>query len=272
VKKRKAKPLTLGNFFRLRLRQAEAEFKKAIKQKSKELPKDAVPLLYLQANGRLDDLFQLAKKGDREAAAYLLSVLADNVERFLNLCSKNPTLAREIRFPGAPWPLLHTQLEVNRASYLTVPSNHVLRKLGIIREGHTYSEEALGTRIAMQLYREMDFYRRIAPQNDESAVGCLARDATHGEQIKRIRALKPLPQSNHHVDWWKAAEPLFLKQWGTEFQNHEDFKNWRAAAYKGLKPNEARSKKRRDIKKAVKDGVKSLATSLRKSVPNHPCR
>jgi hypothetical protein len=121
VKKRKAKPLTLGNLFRLLMRQAEAETKKATKQKSKELPKDSAPLVYLQANGRLRGLLQLAKKGSREAAKYLLSLLTNNVECFLNLCSNNLKLAREIRFPGEPWPLLHTQLEVNPAGYFNDP-------------------------------------------------------------------------------------------------------------------------------------------------------
>lgn len=281
MKKRKAKrrrkrprtlkPLTLETFARLQFRKSIAEFKKAIKQKSKALPRDSAPLLFLRANGRLRDLFQLAKKGDREAARYLLSVLTDNVEFFLNLCSKNPKLAREIRFPGAPWPMLHTQLEVNREGYLTVPGNHVLRKLGIIRKGRTFSEEALGTRVAKQLYREMDFYRGIAPQNANGYI-YTARDATHAEQIKRIRGLKPLDSSNY-VDWWKAAEPLFLQRWGGEFQDHAVFKNWNSAAYEvgRLRPHEtARSAKRRDIKRALKQGFKSLAISLQKSVPNHP--
>jgi hypothetical protein len=266
VKKRKAKPLTLGNFFRLRVKQAEAEFKEAIKQKSKTLPKDPAPRLYLQANGRLHDLFQLTKKGDREAARYLLSLLTNNVERFLNLCSKNRKFAHEIRFPGEPWPLLHTQLKVNEEGYITVPSNHVLRKLGIIRKGRTFSEEAVATRVALQLYREMDFYRCIAPQYGDGW-RYTARDAIHADQIKRIRALKPLHPRNF-VDWWKAAEPLFLQRWGAEFQDYGVFKNWHSAAYedKRLRQNEtARSAKRRDIKKVVKQGFKSLA-----SVPNHP--
>jgi hypothetical protein len=271
VKKRKAKPLTLGNFFRLRLKQVEAEFKKAINQKSKTLPKDPASLLYFQANGRLHDLFQLTKKGDREAAGYLLSVLTDNVELFLNLCSKNPKLAREIRFPGVPWPLLHTQLEVNQEGYLTVPRNHVLRKLGIIRKGRTFSEEAVGTRVAMRLYREMDFYRRIGPQQPDSTVlGSIARDATHAKQIKRIRSLQPLRLSNY-ADWCEAAQPLFLYWWGGEFQDHADFRNWRAEHYEKQTEGKLRGIKRRDINKALQRGFKSLATSLdEKHVPHSP--
>jgi hypothetical protein len=92
--KEKRKALTLDDFARLRFRQAKAEFKKDINKKSKELPKDNAPMLYLRANGRLHDLFQLTKKGDREAARYLLSLLTDNVERFLNFCSKTCTFTK----------------------------------------------------------------------------------------------------------------------------------------------------------------------------------
>jgi hypothetical protein len=289
----KKKPQTLieNPIFPPLLLGVRKEFKKAIKAKSKEMPKDDAPHLYLQANGRLRDLLQLTKKFDREAARYLLSLLTNNVERFLNLCSKNPKLAHEIQFPGEPWPLLHTQLKVNEERYLTVPNSHVLRKLGIIRKGRTFSEEAVGTRVAIQLYCEMDFYRRILPQKVDRGqllhplliepgtdgkckvtpkpnekvsaawtLDSLARDAIHAEQIRRIRALKTLSRRNY-VDWWKAAEPLFLERWGHEFQGHPDFKGWGAARYLSLKPNEAKSAKRRDIKNAVKRGFKSLASS-----------
>ena len=245
--------------------------KNASKQKSKTLPGDSAPLLFLRANGRLRDLFQLAKNGDREAARYLLSVLTDNVEFFLNLCSENPKLAREIRFPGAPWPLLHTQLEVNQQGYLTVPRNHVLRKIGVLRAGRTLSEGAVVTRVALKLYCEMEFYRQIGPQQLDSAIlGSLARDATHAEQIKRIRSLQPLCLLNY-ADWWKAAEPLFLYWWGEEFQDHADFRNWHAEHYEKQTEGKTRGIKRRDIRKAMQSGFKGLAVILSGVVPIPPC-
>jgi len=287
------------------MRGAQAELRRAIKKKSKEIPRDGAPLLYFKANGRLDDLFQLAKKGDREAARYLLSVLTANVDRFLILCSEHPTLAREIRSPRAPWPLLHTQLKMNRREgCLTVPKNHVLRQLGVIRAGRGFSEVAVGTRIAKQLYAQMEFYRGTAPRQKSlhplllkmktprgkvavtikretlsasNILRSLVRNATEAqqierfreaEQIERIRALKPLCRSNY-VDWWRAGEPLFINWWGAEFQDHEDFKDWSVKRYAGLTTKQARSTKRSDIIKAIKRGFESLAKHLQQSVPNH---
>lgn len=133
---------------------------------STDIPKDVAPLLYLRANGRLHDLLQLAKTGDREAASYLLSVLTDNVENFLNLCSQKPNLALEIWRPGQPWPLLHTQLRRNGKGCLALPRDHVLRKIGIIPR-RTFSKEATTTGVAIHLYYDMDFYRRMGLQQGE---------------------------------------------------------------------------------------------------------
>jgi hypothetical protein len=164
------KPLPVDELFRAAMKQAGEDLQKALEQKSKEAPTKSAAHLYLRTNGCLRGLLLLAGKGDREAATYMLSLLTDTIERFLNICSKDAKLAADIRFPSEPWPLLHTQLEVNQEGYLTVPSNHPLRKLGIVRKGRSFSEGALGTRIAMQLCRKMDFNRRITPDSRENVV------------------------------------------------------------------------------------------------------
>jgi hypothetical protein len=308
----KKKPQTLieNPIFPPLLLGVRKEFKKAIKAKSKEMPKDEAPHLYFQANGRLHELFQLAKKGDREAGRYLLSVLTDNTERFLNLCLKNPEFAREIGFPGAPWPLLHTQLRQTKKG-LTVPRDHALRKLGVIPGRRGFSKEAVAKEVAIQLYLEMDSYRRIGPQQGESSeplrpllikpavggdvakgdidvtimpnqivsaaweLGHLACDLDHAEQIKRIRALAPLKPSNWH-EWWKQAEPIFEKRWGPQFQDHPDFANWPAPeTYKNKKtpkgkPKKTWGRKRSDIKRAIKRAFRSVANRVQAPVPETP--
>ena len=86
--------------------------------------------------------------------------------------------------------------------------------------------------------------------------------------IDRVRQLKPLSPSNYH-HWWKAAKPLFIWQWGKEFQDNPYFvEKWNTAAYKDLPAHLARSAKRKDINRAIKEGFESLANSLRKRVPD----
>jgi hypothetical protein len=293
----------LTDFSRLRMRQAEAEYQEAIKEKSKELPKDPPSTLFFAANGRLRELLQLANEGDREAARSLLWVLTENVERFLNLCLQKPTLVREIWRPGQPWPLLHTQLRRKGKGRLALPRDHVLRKIGIIPR-RRLSKEAVATGVAIELYCVMDFCRSIGPQQSEGgeplrplvikkapggkvdvivklnetvssaySLGHLARDLADAEQIKRIRTLAPLQPSNWH-EWWKEAVQIFDKQWGPQFQDHPDFLNWGEAGYgrkktKKGKPKKTRGIKRSDIKRAIKKVFRSLANNLQ-LVPKSP--
>jgi hypothetical protein len=259
---------------RLRTLETEAEFKEGIKQKSKELPKDPPSQLFFAANSRLRELHQLANEGDWEAASYLLPVLTKNVEDFLNLCLQKPTLVRQIWYPGQSWPLLHTQLNRKRPKEgLTVPKDHVLRKIGVIPGRRTSSKEAVATRVAIELHVEMEYHRRMAPQ-EQGGERYTARDAAHAEQIKRIRALGPLQPSNWH-ECWKEAERIFDKRYGPQFQDHPDFRNWRVKAYQGKqtkkgKPRKTAGAKRRDIKNAIKGAFRSLANMLKIAVPEPP--
>jgi hypothetical protein len=255
----------------------------------------------LEANGRVNDLLQLAIKGDREATRYLLSLLTKNVEEFLNLCLRNPSLVREVWYPGCPFPLLHTHLRRNKEHYLVLPRDHVLRKVGVIPGRRSFSNEAVTTRVAIDLYYQMHFYRRMGPQGDggeplrrrvikkapggkvdvivrpsqtvSSAyhLGYLARDLSDAERIKRIRALAPLQPTNWR-EWWKEAESIFDNRYGPQFQDHLDFKAWRVKAYEGKQtkrgnPRKTAGAKRRDIKKAIRNAFKSLANI---TVPENP--
>lgn len=197
-----------------------------------------------------------AKKKDAKAARMLLDCLVENIDRFLNFCSENPKLAREIRFPNEPWPLLHTQLAVNPEGYLTIPKNHLLRTLGVVRAGRSLDEQAIGTRVAKQLYRQMDFYRRTLRQQLWDS-----NEKHLEEAIDLIRRLEPLSPSNYSA-WWKAAERLFVLQWGKEFQDDPDFAAWNEKNYMGMLASQIPGRKRGDIKRAIRQGFRSLANEL----------
>jgi hypothetical protein len=240
---------------------SRAEWLKTVKlaeREQTERHKDASNAsFYFRANSQLHELFSRARSGDLDAARMLLSCLNYNVGELQKFCASKTRIAKRMVVIGESWPLLHTGLRPNKDGALTIPPDHFLRKLGVVRGKRRYNTAS----IAITLYQQIEFYRHTSRQTlwDESE--------KHLEKLyERVRKLKPFSPSNYHL-WWKAAEPLFIWQWGEEFQDHRDFEKWNDhAGYQGLWPNDVRSAKRRDIKKAVKQGFMSLANSLRDRV------
>jgi hypothetical protein len=242
---------------------------------------------YFGANAKLLELFRRAKTGDVDAARMLLGCLTYNVNEFQKLCSSTTKVAKKIVVTDESWPLLHTDLKGNKDGALTIPPDHFLRKLGVIRGKRRYNAETLGTAVAKELYDQMEFYRHTAPpestalrltlvepEADAAGMHLIKANPHTARQhcwdksemaleaaIDRVSQLEPLSPGNYS-QWWKAAEFFFLFQWGEEFQDNQDFKKWNVAAYEGMTPHEARSRKRSDIKRAIKQGFKSLANSL----------
>jgi len=70
-----------------------------------------------------------------------------------------------------------------------------------------------------------------------------------------------LSPSNYPA-WWKAAEPLFVLQWGKEFQDDPDFAGWNEKNYMGMLASQIPGRKRGDIKRAIRQGFKSLANEI----------
>ncbi len=248
-----------------------AEWKET--ERNKELSNSS---FYFGANAKLGELFRRAKKGDVDAAGMLLGCLTYNVGEFEKFCSSKTRIAKHIVVVGESWPLLHTDLEPNKDGALTIPLHHVLRKLGVVRGKRRYNTTAsVGTRVAATLYKQMEFYRHTVRQQlwDKLSENVKAGAATvsgmsekHLEKIiDRIRQLELLSPSNYSA-WWTAAEPLFIWQWGKEFQDDPCFENCNVTAYRNVEPHVARSAKRHDLKRAIKQGFKSLANSLRDRV------
>jgi hypothetical protein len=236
-------------------------------ERNKESPNAG---FYFGANAKLRELFRRAKTGDADAARMLLGCLTYNVDEFQKLCSSTIKIAKKIVVVGDSWPLLHTDLKANKDGAPTIPPGHFLRKLGLVRGKRRYNTASKGTGIAFVLYNQMEHYRHTPRQTLRDK-----REMNLDAAIDRVRQLKPLSPSNYS-DWWKAATPLFIWQWGEEFQDHPDFENWNAGAYskrnlerlaeKSGRKQSARSAKRRDVKRAVEQGFMSLANSLRERV------
>jgi hypothetical protein len=246
----------------------------------------------LGANAKLAELFRRAKKGDTDAARMLLGCLTYNVGEFEKFCSNHPRIANTIVVVGDSWPLLHTSMKANKDGALTIPPDHVLRKLGLVRGKRRFNTAtSVGTAVAKELYDQMEFCRHTAPpestalrltlvepEADAAGMHLIKANPHTARQhcwdksemaleaaIDRVSQLEPLSPGNYS-QWWKAAEFFFLWQWGEEFQDDQDFEKWNVAAYEVMTPHAARSAKRRDIKKAVEQGFMSLANSLRERV------
>ena len=231
--------------------------KRADREETERNKNSSNPSFYFAANTKLRELFRRATKGDVDAARTLLLCLTYNVGEFAKFCSSKTSIAKQLVVIGESWPLLHTDLKANEDGALSIPPDHFLRKLGVVRGKRRYNTATTGTATAATLYKQMEHYRHTGPME------IWYKDEEHLKKVcDRVRQLKPLAPSNFQ-QWWKATEPLFIWQWGKDFQDHPEFRNWNDAAYKDLAPHVARSAKRRDIKRAVEQGFMSLANSVR---------
>ena len=202
---------------------------------------------FFKANGDLDELLRRAKKGDIDAARKLRGCLTHNIELFLAFCAAKPKTAKQSVVLGESWPLLHTDLKANKQRILKLPSDHILRALGVVSNVRTYDSTALLTSIAHWLYRTMEFYRRGSQEL--------------GPTYEAFRRLKPFSPRNCR-DWWKAANLLFEEHWGKEFQDDRDFRNWNTGSYDHENGRPVRWSKRDAIRKALQQAFESLANSL----------
>jgi hypothetical protein len=255
---------------------SRADWLKTMKREETELNRESPnSSFFFGVNAKLGELFRRAKKGDVDAARMLLGCLTYNVGEFEKFCSSKTRIAKHIVVVGESWPLLHTGLKANKDGALTIPPQHVLRKLGVVRGKRRYATTSPGTAVAATLYKQMEFYRHTQRQqlwdklSENVKTGAATVSGMSEKHLAKvidcIRHLELLSPSNYSA-WWTAAEPLFIWQWGKEFQDDPWFENCNVTAYRNVEPHVARSAKRRDIKKAIKQGFESLANSLRDRV------
>jgi len=128
---------------------------------------------------------------------------------------------------------------------------HLGEKCPIRVKGKKFSLDTLETRIAFQLWGKIEFVRK-----DENTL--LPINWAILEKIKYDAAkLTPLSRENYRL-WWKVGEKLFLLVYGEQFENDKSFTHyWKNAAYKD--EQNARALIRRDIKKKIQQGFRSIA-------------
>ena len=128
---------------------------------------------------------------------------------------------------------------------------HLGEKSSIRVKGKKFSLDTLETRIAFLLWGKIEFVRK-----DENTL--LPINWSNLETIKDdATKLPPLSRENYRL-WWKVGEKLFLLLYGEKFETDESFAHyWKNAAYKD--EPKARALIRRDIKKKIQQGFRSIA-------------
>jgi len=188
-----------------------------------------------------------------EAAKRLHYIATFAVKALNDAAYQAPQYFRPIAESDFLWPGFlgkHPDTEKHQKSDLFAKL-HLGKKSSIRVEGKKFSLETLETRIAFQLWGRIEFVRR-----NENTL--LPIDWSVLESIKADAMKLPPLSRETYQQWWKVGEKLFLNFYGEKFENVENFAHyWLNAAYKD--DPKARALIRRDIKKRLQQGFRSIA-------------
>ena len=185
-------------------------------------------------------------------AAERLHYIAEIAVAALNKAAyKTPKQFQPIAMQDFLWPgFFSKHPDVAKSNKELMDEIRLGEKSSINTTGKTFSVSTVETRIAWELWDQIDFLRRGENSLRPARIGF---DAFQ----KEAETLQPLTRENHR-DWWKVGGKLFIKIFGDNFEDRKTFAHyWKNAAYKG-EPN-ARALIRRDIKKKLRQGFHSIA-------------
>ena len=201
-------------------------------------------------------LATLAESGDREAAIALLFVLRHGVRRLERLTESHPdhlVMSAKLldKWPG----FLTVDHDQERKNGEMIARLELGRWMGINYEGKMWSRETPEVAVALELWSSVN-----SLQDDGPGV-LFEKGVWESAPYVKARALaaklQPLSRANY-VEWWRAAEPVFVAEWGPAFEERKEFKHyWRNAAYRGER--NARALIRRDIKAKIKQAFRTIA-------------
>ena len=186
-----------------------------------------------------------------EAAERLHYVAEIAVAALNKAVYKTPKQFQPIAMEDFLWPgFISKHPDVAKSSRELMDEIRLGEKSSINTTGKTFSVDTVETRLAWELWDQVDFLRRGENSLRPERIGF---DALQPE----AQTLQPLTRENHR-EWWKVGEKLFIKILGDDFENRKTFAHyWKNAAYKD-EPN-ARALIRRDIKKKLRQGFHSIA-------------
>jgi hypothetical protein len=218
--------------------------------------------------GLLARLATLADCGDQEAARALASVVRHGVRRLDHLADTRPELLRVSAGLLEKWPgFLTVDREQERKNKQRIARLGVGSWKGINYEGKTWNRQTAEVVVALELEGEVGSMRhKRVPWRKERKI---ERESDAREKARALaQSLQPLSRANY-VEWWRAAEPLFMEKYGPAFEQRSEFKHyWQNVAYKGER--NARALIRRDIKAKMKQAFRSIAAKRPRSAEEQP--
>ena len=185
-------------------------------------------------------------------AAERLHYIAEIAVAALNKAAyKTPKQFQPIAMQDFLWPgFVSRHPDVAKSNKELMDEIRLGEKSSINTTGKTFSVGTIETRIAWEIWDQIDFLRRGENSLRPARIG-------YDEFQNEAKTLQPLTRENHRK-WWKVGEKIFIRTLGADFENHKSFVHyWKNAAYKG-EPN-ARALIRRDIKKKLRQGFHSIA-------------
>lgn len=119
------------------------------------------------------------------------------------------------------------------------------------------------SKIARSLFERIEQQRKV-PSWVEEMPPEMRQNYKGDHFVPRARKSLPVLSRKPHVlaKWWKVMAALFVRIYGDDFEKRSAFKSYwhpNHPVYRGLKANEKRSAMRRDIKKKIKQGLRSIA-------------
>jgi len=238
-----------------------------------------------------ESLLGLAERGSEDGAALLSEHLINILAMFLETCDKKPELFYAAAEKRSIWPALISLDPTSRARrrhydpHWICKQVHLGERMGLKYEGKL-AGSALGSQVARKLFCIIEMImRRTSPPVEvalpkklpklvlEESFGKSRVEFTNRESALLRAWSRRLPVLNRTSGvlekWWKVMKPLFVKLYGSRFEDHEDFAQYRTDIEKlSLRPNYAekyakdyqrRNEIRRRILKDVRQGVKSIA-------------
>jgi hypothetical protein len=194
-----------------------------------------------------------AAAGDGIALSAFVGLLIEGVQALYGLQHRQPELSRELAGRRQCWPgFLTVDRDWRRWNEKMVGLLGVGEKVPLNFAGKSWTRRTPEVRVALELLESL---RVLAGAPRGSGWGGGAEAAA--KALKLRKGLAPLCRANYAL-WWKAAEPLFVREYGPTFEDRKEFAHyWRSAAYRGQK--NARALIRRDIKAKIKQAFRSVA-------------
>jgi hypothetical protein len=231
-----------------------------------------------------ESLLGLAEHGSEDGAELLTQCLISILAIFLKTCDKKPELFYAAAEKRSIWPAVEVLDRSTKALHRHYDPDsirkrvHLGERTGLKYEGK-WAGGAVGSRVARILFTIIDGHRRTAPQVTKKLPELVFEESfweTAGKLTSAESALLDahcgrLPVLNRNkkvlAEWWSVMNPLFVKLFGSDFENRKEFAHYWAGVEKlGLekplkyaKDYQQRNEVRRRISKDVQQGLKSIA-------------